>query len=164
MPGLPQKAPGKVRLERRFHADIADVWDLWTTKDGIESWWGPEGFIVQVRELDLRVGGELVYTMIATDPDQIDFLKKAGMPVSNEQRLVYDEVVPRRRLAYRHAADFIPGVEPYEVMTTVEFESDPQAVRMVLTFDAMHDEQWTRLAVMGWESQLGKLAKLLEVG
>jgi hypothetical protein len=32
---------------------------------------------------------------------------------------------------------------------------------MVLMLDAMHDEQWTRMAVMGWESQLGKLAKLL---
>src|SRR5438552_14247637 len=34
-------------------------------------------------------------------------------------------------------------------------------VRMVLTLDAMHDEHWTKLAVMGWESELGKLAKLV---
>jgi hypothetical protein len=33
---------------------------------------------------------------------------------------------------------------------------------MVLTFDAMHDEQWTQRAVMGRESELGKLAKALE--
>ena len=32
---------------------------------------------------------------------------------------------------------------------------------MVLTMDAMHDENWTKMAVMGWESELGKLAKLL---
>jgi hypothetical protein len=29
---------------------------------------------------------------------------------------------------------------------------------MLLIFDAMHDEQWTRMAVMGWVSQLGKFA------
>lgn len=29
---------------------------------------------------------------------------------------------------------------------------------MVLRFDAMHDEEWTRRAVMGWENQLEKLA------
>jgi hypothetical protein len=32
---------------------------------------------------------------------------------------------------------------------------------LVLTFDAMHDEQWTNLAVMGWQSELGKLAEVL---
>src|SRR5262245_47945643 len=40
---------GHVTLERTFDAPIEDVWDLWTTKDGIESWWGPEGFRVEVR-------------------------------------------------------------------------------------------------------------------
>ena len=32
---------------------------------------------------------------------------------------------------------------------------------MVLTCDAMHEEQWTQRAVMGWEMELGKLAKVL---
>ena len=32
---------------------------------------------------------------------------------------------------------------------------------MVLTFDAMHDEQWTARAVAGHESELGKLDKIL---
>jgi hypothetical protein len=32
---------------------------------------------------------------------------------------------------------------------------------MVLTFDAMHDETWTQRSVMGRESELGKLAKVL---
>jgi hypothetical protein len=26
----------------------------------------------------------------------------------------------------------------------------------------MHDEEWTRRAVMGWESELGRIAKALE--
>jgi uncharacterized protein YndB with AHSA1/START domain len=26
----------RVRLERTYRADIQDVWDLWTTKEGIE--------------------------------------------------------------------------------------------------------------------------------
>lgn len=32
---------------------------------------------------------------------------------------------------------------------------------MVLTFDPMHDEQWTRQALMGHESQLGKLEMIV---
>jgi uncharacterized protein YndB with AHSA1/START domain len=60
------------------------VWALWTTKDGIESWWGPEGFSVTVQHLDLRPGGELRYTMTATAPDQVAFMRQAGMPLATE--------------------------------------------------------------------------------
>ena len=48
-----------------------------------------------------------------------------------------------------------------DVGTVVEFHSDGQSVRMVLTFDPMHDEEWTRRAVMGHESQLGKLEMVM---
>jgi uncharacterized protein YndB with AHSA1/START domain len=157
-----QDARRKITLERTFKATIEEVWDLWTTKEGIESWWGPDGFAVKVQEIDLRPGGELVYAMTAIAPDQIEFLKKAGMPATTVSRLTYTEVVPPHRLAYSQTADFIPGVEPYEVPLTVDLEATPQGVRMVLSFTAMHDEHWTNMAVMGWESQLKRLANVLE--
>jgi hypothetical protein len=34
-------------------------------------------------------------------------------------------------------------------------------VRLVLTFDAMHDDRWTQLAKLGRESELERLAKVL---
>lgn len=151
----------RISLERVYQADVQDVWDLWTTKEGIESWWGPGGFAVTVRKLDLRPGGELLYAMTAIDPPQVEFMKKAGMPLSHDARITFTEIVPRRRLAYVHLADFIPGVDPYDVATVVELHPTERGVRMVLTFDAMHDEEWTRRATMGWESELGKLEALL---
>jgi hypothetical protein len=99
--------------------------------------------------------------MTATGPEQVKFMKQAGMPLKTEGRITYSEVVAQKRLAYIHLADFIPGVKPYNVATLVEFSSIGPDVRMVLTFDAMHDEVWTKRAVMGHESQLGKLEQLL---
>ena len=152
----------RVRLERTFNAAIEQVWELWTTKDGIESWWGPDGFEVKVRKLDFRPGGELLYDMTAIAPDQIEFMKKAGMPLTTPSFVNYTEVVPLTRFAFTQLVDFIPNVKPYKVAMTVEFDASPQAVRMVLTLDAMHDEYWTKMAVMGWENELDKLAKLLK--
>jgi len=157
-----QGARRTITIERTFHATVEEVWDLWTTKDGIESWWGPEGFVAEVRKIDLRPGGELDYNMIAVAPEQMEFLKHAGMPATTPSRVTYTEVIPQRRLVYSTRADFIPGVEPYDVMTTVELHPVPEGVRMVMTFDAMHDENWTNMAVKGWESELGKLEKVLE--
>jgi len=151
-----------ITLERTYPAPAEDVWELWTTRDGIESWWGPDGFSVKVRALDLRVGGELRYAMIAQGADQVAFMKKAGMPLVTENRLTFTEIVPPRRLAYTNAVDFIPNTEPYEAGTVLELHPVPQGTRLVLTIEAMHDEHWTNMAVAGWEMELGKLARALE--
>lgn len=152
----------QLTFERSYRASLKDVWDLWTTKSGIESWWGPGGFAVTVRKLDLRPGGELLYAMTAVGPEQVAFMRDAGMPLTTEARVTYTEVVPLQRLGYVHVADFIPGVAPYDVAHLVELHSSARGeVRMVLTIDAMHDDEWTERAAAGWESELGKLGALL---
>lgn len=152
----------RITLERTFEATLQDVWDLWTTKDGIESWWGPEGFTVTVQELDLRPGGELRYTMTAAAPEMVAFMKQANMPVAQPCTVRYTEIEPRRRLAYVNLVDFVPGVAAYDVATVVELHAEGGKVRMVLSLDPMHDTEWTKRATAGWESELGKLARVIE--
>jgi uncharacterized protein YndB with AHSA1/START domain len=150
-----------IRLERRYEAAVEDLWFLWTTQEGFESWWGPQGFRVEVHKLDLRVGGELVYDMIAVDPEQIEFMKKANMPVSHGTRGTFVEIVPLERLAISHLIDFVPGLRPYENRTCVEFFPEGKSVRMVITTEEHPDKEWTRLATEGWESQLTKMPAAL---
>ena len=150
-------------IERSYAAPVADVWQLWTTKEGIESWWGPEGFAVTVRKLDLRPGGELLYAMTAVAPEMVAYMKSAGMPTTTESCITYQEVTAPRVLKYRHLVDFIPGVEAYDVGTLVELHASATGTRLVLTLDAMHDDPWTERAAMGWQSELGKLEKVLAI-
>ena len=150
-------------LERNYPgAAIEDVWELWTTAAGIESWWGPQGFATKVRKLDLQAGGELRYAMTAVGAEQVQFMQQAGLPLTTEAAITYTEVVAQRRLAYTQRNDFIPGVAPYDTAMLVEFHADARGVRMVITMEALHDEEWTQRAVMGWESQLVRLAATVE--
>lgn len=151
----------RIVIERSYEATIDDVWELWTTSEGIESWWGPGGFSVKVHELDLHAGGEMRYAMTAVDPAQVQFMKQAGMPLTTEAKLTYTEIVPGKSIAYTHRADFIPGVEPYDVENKVEFFAEDGRVRMVVTLDPMHSDEWTQRAAMGIESQLEKLRRAL---
>lgn len=151
----------KTVIERTYVASIEDVWELWTTNPGIESWWGPDGFSVKVHALDLRPGGEMWYTMTAVGAAQVQFMKQAGMPLITEAKMTYTAIVPGKSIAYTHRADFIPGVEPYDVGNKVEFISEGDKVRMVLTLDPMHSDEWTQRSVMGMESQLGKLDRVI---
>ena len=156
---MSQTAAAKIVIERVYEASIDEVWELWTTPEGIESWWGPEGFSVKVHELDLRPGGIMRYAMTAVDPGMVAFMKQSGMPVTTETSFTYTAIVPNRSIAWSHRADFIPGVTPYDVGSKVEFFVEDKNVRMVVTLDPMHTDEWTQRATMGWESQLGKLAR-----
>jgi uncharacterized protein YndB with AHSA1/START domain len=156
-----ERSDRRIVIERTYEASLDDVWELWTTEEGIESWWGPDGFSVKVHELDLRPGGQMRYAMTAVEPAQVQFMKQAGMPLTTEAKLTYTAIVPGKSIAYTHRADFIPGVEPYDLGNKVEFFAEGKNVRMVLTLDPMHSDEWTQRAVMGWESQLGKLARVI---
>ena len=150
-------AAGIITLERTYSASIDELWALWTTKEGFESWWGPEGFRVEVQRLDARAGGVLEYEMIADAPEQVAAMKQMGMPTSHHTRAHFADVRPQQHIAITHLIDFVPGVAAYESKATVDFAPAGDQVRMTIVLERLHDEQWTRNAVEGWTSQLRKL-------
>lgn len=152
----------KIKIERTYPADPAEIWDLWTTAKGIESWWAPDGFEVTVRTLELRPGGKLIYEMTAAAPPQIEFMKSAGMPLTTVSRKTFTEVERPSRLAYQSLADFIPGVEPYEFLTVIDLESTARGTRVTMDVDRMHDDEWTQRLVMGRENELANLSHVIE--
>jgi uncharacterized protein YndB with AHSA1/START domain len=133
------------------------VWDLWTTKDGFESWWGPQGFRAEVNELNARVGGALRYEMIADTPEMIAAMKQMGRPASHPTTARFTELRPRERLVITNVIDFIPHVATYESQIAVDFKVAGDHVRMVVTLDAMHTDEMTRMQEEGFTSQLTKL-------
>jgi uncharacterized protein YndB with AHSA1/START domain len=147
----------KVTIERTYRARREDWWELWTTKAGFESWWGPEGFRVEVRAIEARVGGALEYDMIADAETAIAAMKRMGQPVAHGTRGRFAEFEPNERLKLVHVIDFIPGLEPYEHTIEVDFFASGDQARMVVTVHPHRDPHWTRLALEGFRSQLTKL-------
>lgn len=98
--------------------------------------------------------------MTATDPAQIEFMQREEMPLSTDVSITYTEVSPQLRLGFNSLIDFISDVGPYQVRTLVEFNATADGVHMTVTFDAMHDEQWTERARAGHESELARLDRI----
>ena len=138
------------------------MWKLWTTSEGIESWWAPDGFTAKVSKLDLRPGGELVYTFTATGPDQVAFMNNAGLPLTTEARKTFTELARPTRIAYNSVVDFVPSVAPYDQLTVIDLTPRGDGVRVVMTADPMHDDLWTQRLVMGRENELNNLGKIIE--
>jgi uncharacterized protein YndB with AHSA1/START domain len=88
----------EVVLTRRFDAPARLVFDALTRPDLLRRWYGPEGWTLEVCDIDLRVGGK--WRFVARRPDGKVF----------GQRGVYREIVPGARLVNTESwEDWDPG-------------------------------------------------------
>ena len=152
-----KRSGSKTDIERTYRASVQEVWELWTTKEGFESWWGPEGFRAEVHALEARAGGTLQYDMIADSPEMIAAMKEMGHPPSHATRSRFSEVKLHERVRLTNVIDFLPGVAAYESNIAVDFSAVGDTVRMVITLDAMHSDELTKMQKEGFTSQLTKL-------
>ena len=132
-------------IERILQASPQDVWEMWTTKDGLESWWGWEGAEAKVLTLDLRAGGRLEIEVRAS-----------------VHRATYTEITPITRIAFLDTFAYDPSVDPYELQATVQFEPVPAGTRMLFQSDPMHNEEWTKRATMGRAFSFDRLEAALK--
>jgi uncharacterized protein YndB with AHSA1/START domain len=154
-----------VVIERTFRATLEEVWDLWTTKDGFESWWGPEGFRVEVHELDARAGGALRYDMIADTPEMVTAMKNMGQPAVHKTRGVFTDVVPHKRIVLTHVIDFFVGKPAFDNVMTIDLHAADGRVRMTVALGAMGNHpELGKMQQEGFTSQLRKLERRFATG
>lgn len=145
-------------IERTYKADVEELWALWTTKEGFESWWGPEQFRTEVHMIEARLDGALHYDMVADSAEAIAAMKAMGAPTSQPCRGSFTHFDPCKRLVLKQLIDFLPGVAPYDSITGVDFLPDGHGrVRMIVTLSQMHDAITTGMQREGFTSQLSKL-------
>jgi hypothetical protein len=99
--------------------------------------------------------------MTATAPEQVEFMRNAGMPPSTTSRKRFTEIDRPQRLAYTSLVDFVPDRPPYEFLTVVELQAADSGVTVTMTVDSMHDHVWTERLLAGRENELDKLAALI---
>lgn len=146
-----------VVVTRTYRATPDELWALWTTKDGFESWWGPQGFRSEVHQIDAELGGVLAYDMIADAPEAVAAMKAAGQPLSHKTKGRFSAYWPHERLSLTHLIDFVPGQPHYETVIDVDFYPEGEMTRMVVTLHPHLDPHWTQMSAEGFASQLTKL-------
>ena len=88
-----------VVIERTYRATLQEVWELWTTVDGFESWWGRTSFAsrftpsMRARVAALRHDRRY--------PEMVAAMKRMGQPARHSTRGRFALVEPTKRLARR---------------------------------------------------------------
>lgn len=98
----------EIVISRVIEAPRSLVYSAWTDPDQIQSWFGPEGFAIETKEIDLRVGGVWRFDMVAPD----------GTRYGN--RMVFRRMEMPAFIEVEHGSDQ---------------DNDPAKFRMLVTFD-----------------------------
>ena len=61
------KDKATIHVTREFAADLDLVWDAFTKAEILDKWMGPKPWRVQTKDMDFRVGGRWLYTMVSPE-------------------------------------------------------------------------------------------------
>jgi uncharacterized protein YndB with AHSA1/START domain len=112
------------------------VFKAFTDRHHISNWWGPNGFTTTTYEMDVRVGGQWLFTMHG--PDGTDY----------ENRVRYTEVRPPEYLAYDHDGGD-GGDLKHSFKAVVTFEPDAGKTRVTFRLVCADVAQHTYMAKFG---------------
>ncbi len=57
----------KLIITRDFDAPVAKVWEAWTDRNLLDSWWAPKPYKARTKSMDFRPGGLWLYAMVGPD-------------------------------------------------------------------------------------------------
>jgi len=147
----------EIVLERELRGSVDAVWRSWTTVDGLEAWWGPEGWVTTVKALDVRPGGLWHFGM---GPN--------GSAPEVWVRAVYSEVITGSALSYVEGFSDESGadLDPESHAVIVEFIGvDADRTRLVMRTRFSSVRRLDHIAqlgmVDGWAGALDRLEKRL---
>lgn len=127
------------------------VWEVWTQPEHIKAWWGPDGFTISNRSMNVAPGKSWEFLM-------------QGMGQDFEEKILYTEVIPLSLLSYRHS----DSEDNYGFNVTITFEEagdNKTLLTMRSTFKskAIIDELNRKVnAIEGGHQTLSKMAAYLE--
>ncbi|MEZ5833058.1 MAG: SRPBCC family protein [Dongiaceae bacterium] len=102
----------EIVIGRVIDAPRSVVYSAWTDPDQIQAWFGPEGMVIETKEIDLNPGGVWRFDMVASD----------GTRYTN--RMVFLRMEAPAFIEVEHGSDQ---------------ENDPGRFRMLVTFDEQSD-------------------------
>ena len=136
----------EILITREFAAPKHLIYKAWTTPELIKRWWSAHRGEVTLAEVDLRVGGQWRYVMIA-DGFEVGFHGE------------YREIVPNERIVSTEVFEGMPEGEAVDTLTLTEKDG-----RTTLTILVQHQTKAHRDAHIesGMESGLQDAMDLLE--
>jgi uncharacterized protein YndB with AHSA1/START domain len=125
----------EIVLGRVIDAPRSLVYAAWTDPDQIQQWFGPDGFAIETKEIDLRLGGVWRFDMVGPD----------GTRYAN--RMVFLRMEVPSLIEVEHGSDQDDDPIKFRMLLTFDEQSDGKTV---LTLRQMHPSRERRATAIGF--------------
>jgi uncharacterized protein YndB with AHSA1/START domain len=150
-------SPDSVRIERTLDAPADLIWQMWTEPDHFKAWYGPDGAIIVVAKMDVRVGGPRLVGMEMATPNGTMRMWFTGayLEVVENERLVYTESISDENGNVLSLSDRgTPEGHPTTTEVIVELENVGGRTKMVMTHAGIPGDS---PGAAGWAMAFDKL-------
>lgn len=139
----------KVSLHRVIKASPEKVYRAFTEAEAIASWLPPWGFVCEVHEMDVRVGGKYKMTFH-------NFTTQSKQSFGGE----YLEIKPNEFLKYKDKFDDpnLPGTMTY----TIRIQKTSVGTDLSILQEDIPAAIPAEMCYLGWQDSLDKLIRLVE--
>ncbi|MBS1531085.1 MAG: SRPBCC domain-containing protein [Bacteroidetes bacterium] len=154
-------------MTRLFNAPKELVFKVWTEPEYITKWWGPKPFTCPRAEVDLRVGGEYLYTMRSPEGQEFPAYQGKFIEIIQNEKIVYSIDAFRQADTWKARIGHRVGPEvdfsTLQSFVTVKFEdAGDKSTRLTLTQRFFNNDVRDAIvesgAVEGWTMMLQNLA------
>lgn len=125
----------EIVLTRVIDARRDVVFTAWSDPDQIQMWFGPEGFAIETKEIDLKPGGVWRFDMVAPD----------GIRYGN--RMVFLRIESPALLEVEHGSDQDDDPGKFRMLVTFDEQSNGKTV---ITLRQMHPSKEQRQEKIGF--------------
>ena len=144
----------QIEVSRTFDAPLELLWKAWTEPAHFMQWYGPKGFTTPTCEIDLRVGGRHLWSMLSPDGKQM-YYTGSYKEVTLMERLVFTDSMSDAEGNVMGTGEGMP--ESMDVTVTFEYADGKTTV----TVSHVGYGTGADYAQMGWEQAFEKLSAVL---
>ncbi len=125
----------EIVLARVVSAPRERVFEAWAGAHHLAQWFGPEGFMVESREADVRAGGAWRFDYVGPDGERYG------------NRIAFVELTAPSRIVFDHGPDQDDAPERFRVTVTLDDQEDGKTV---VTLRQLHPSKEQRDATVGF--------------
>ena len=146
-------------IERVFDAPRERVFEVFTTSEHLQKWWGPKMVGVPVAEFDARPGGKIFIAERALD-GVMHYMAGVVREIERPSRVVFSihfADADRRRVAPPTGTG-LPDNWDGEIVSDVTFSAEGRRTRVTIRNQRSGvTAEWLEMARYGWGEALDKL-------
>lgn len=144
----------KVTYKRYFDVPVELLFEVWSSKEHLAEWWGPDGFTLTTNSLDFSNEG--IWDFVMHGPDGHDYKNK----------IQFIDIEKPHLISYKHIGDG-EGDEDVDFHSKIIFETSGEGTNLIMEQIFSSQAELERVnakygAIEGGKQHVGNLAKYLE--